>query len=192
MSGIHPPVKAGLKPHSIPLYFFMNGTVHFGQNILAFSILQSTSPVTYSIASLIKRVAVIIIAIIWFSQPVNAVQAMGICLTFRWSLDVQLGQGERRKRGEEDAARRGYPEHDVAHYFGREYQHDFLDLHRAIHSLPRSIVPSHRHSTEENNCYQTAFRCYPGSNGQADYSAVVMLSTRCAFYRRQDSPYCYM
>jgi len=82
MSGIHPPVKAGLKPHSIPLYFFMNGTVHFGQNILAFSILQSTSPVTYSIASLIKRVAVIIIAIIWFSQPVHPVQAMGICLTF--------------------------------------------------------------------------------------------------------------
>jgi solute carrier family 35 protein E1 len=82
MYGPPPPMKAGIKPHNIPLYFFMNGTVHFGQNILAFSILQNTSPVTYSIASLIKRVAVIIIAIIWFSQPVHPVQAMGICLTF--------------------------------------------------------------------------------------------------------------
>jgi len=82
MSGTSTPLKSGAKPHSIPLYFFMNGTVHFGQNILAFSILQSTSPVTYSIASLIKRVAVIIIAIMWFNQPVHPVQAMGICLTF--------------------------------------------------------------------------------------------------------------
>jgi solute carrier family 35 protein E1 len=75
-------LKSGAKSHNIPLYFFMNGTVHFGQNILAFAILQSTSPVTYSIASLIKRVAVIVIAIIWFNQQVHPVQAMGICMTF--------------------------------------------------------------------------------------------------------------
>lgn len=82
ISGNIPAPKAGAQSHNIPLYFFLNGTVHFGQNILAFNILQSCSPVTYSIASLIKRVAVILIAIVWFSQPVHPVQAMGICLTF--------------------------------------------------------------------------------------------------------------
>ena len=68
--------------HSVAYYFFMNGTVHFAQNIIAFVILSSTSPVTYSIASLIKRVAVICIAIIWFKQAVHPIQAFGIAMTF--------------------------------------------------------------------------------------------------------------
>jgi solute carrier family 35, member E1 len=68
--------------HSVSYYFFMNGTVHFAQNIIAFIILSSTSPVTYSIASLIKRVAVICIAIVWFAQRVHPIQAFGICMTF--------------------------------------------------------------------------------------------------------------
>lgn len=62
--------------------FFMNGTVHFAQNIIAFVILSSTSPVTYSIASLIKRVAVICIAIVWFAQTIHPIQGFGIGLTF--------------------------------------------------------------------------------------------------------------
>ncbi|KAF9525374.1 triose-phosphate transporter family-domain-containing protein [Crepidotus variabilis] len=68
--------------HSVMYYFFMNGTVHFAQNIIAFVILSSTSPVTYSIASLIKRVAVICIAIVWFKQAVHPIQAVGIGMTF--------------------------------------------------------------------------------------------------------------
>lgn len=67
--------------HSVAYYFFWNGTVHFGQNIIAFAILSTTSPVTYSIASLIKRIAVIIIAIAWFNQAVHSIQACGIALT---------------------------------------------------------------------------------------------------------------
>ncbi|TFK26195.1 TPT-domain-containing protein [Coprinopsis marcescibilis] len=75
--------KEGRPPaHSVSYYFFMNGTVHYAQNIIAFIILSSTSPVTYSIASLIKRVAVICIAIVWFAQRVHPVQAFGILLTF--------------------------------------------------------------------------------------------------------------
>ena len=68
--------------HSVIYYFFLNGTAHFAQNIIAFIILASTSPVTYSIASLIKRVAVICIAILWFAQPVHPVQAIGIVMAF--------------------------------------------------------------------------------------------------------------
>ncbi|GJJ11516.1 hypothetical protein Clacol_005749 [Clathrus columnatus] len=67
--------------HGIIYYFFWNGVVHFGQNIIAFAILSTTSPVTYSIASLIKRITVILIAIAWFSQTIRPVQAVGIGLT---------------------------------------------------------------------------------------------------------------
>jgi solute carrier family 35 protein E1 len=64
------------------LEYIFNGTFHFGQNILAFVLLSMVSPVTYSVASLIKRVFVIIIAIIWFRSPTTGVQAAGIALTF--------------------------------------------------------------------------------------------------------------
>ncbi|KAH9943829.1 TPT-domain-containing protein [Amylocystis lapponica] len=93
----------GTHAHSIVYAFLANGTVHFAQNIIAFIILAQTSPVTYSIASLIKRVAVICIAIVWFAQPVHPVQALGIALTFsglylynRAKGDVE--QGETRMR----------------------------------------------------------------------------------------------
>lgn len=66
----------------LPLEFFFNGVFHFAQNMLAFILLSMTSPVTYSVASLIKRVFVIIVAIIWFGNRTTPVQAGGIALTF--------------------------------------------------------------------------------------------------------------
>ncbi|PFH51860.1 hypothetical protein AMATHDRAFT_141742 [Amanita thiersii Skay4041] len=90
--------------HSVGYYFFMNGTVHFAQNIIAFIILSSTSPVTYSIASLIKRVAVICIAIVWFKQTVHPIQAIGIVMTFtglymynQSKADVEKGEQKMRR-----------------------------------------------------------------------------------------------
>ncbi|KAG8732097.1 suppressor of loss of ypt1 [Ceratobasidium sp. 428] len=90
--------------HGVMYYFFLNGTVHWAQNIIAFAILGSTSPVTYSIASLIKRVAVICIAIVWFSQSVHPVQGLGIMLTFAglWlynqaKSDVERGENKARR-----------------------------------------------------------------------------------------------
>lgn len=62
--------------------FVFNGTFHFGQNILAFVLLSLVSPVTYSVASLIKRVFVIVVAIVWFRSPTTNAQAVGIGLTF--------------------------------------------------------------------------------------------------------------
>ena len=68
--------------HSLTYHFTVNGLVHFGQNIIAFVILSSTSPVTYSIASLAKRIWVICMAILWFNQRVHPIQGIGIGLTF--------------------------------------------------------------------------------------------------------------
>lgn len=73
-------------PHALSFtlvcHFVINGSVNFAQNIIAFVILSSTSPVTYSIASLIKRVWVICMAIVWFSQSIHPIQGFGIALTF--------------------------------------------------------------------------------------------------------------
>ncbi len=62
--------------------FVFNGFFHFAQNMLAFVLLSRVSPVTYSVASLIKRVFVICVAILWFHSPTTWVQAVGILLTF--------------------------------------------------------------------------------------------------------------
>jgi solute carrier family 35 protein E1 len=102
------PKEGHSTPHSVTYYFFMNGTVHFAQNIIAFVILSSTSPVTYSIASLIKRVAVICIAIVWFNQAVHLIQALGIILTFTGlymynSAKSDVEKGEKKMRRVEAA-----------------------------------------------------------------------------------------
>lgn len=102
------PTQGHSTPHSVNYYFIMNGTVHFAQNIIAFVILSSTSPVTYSIASLIKRVAVICIAIVWFSQSVHPMQGMGIVMTFLglWMYNnakVDVEKGEKKMRRVEAA-----------------------------------------------------------------------------------------
>ncbi|KAI0369140.1 TPT-domain-containing protein [Pilatotrama ljubarskyi] len=98
------PTHGHATPHSVAYYFIANGTVHFAQNIIAFVILASTSPVTYSIASLIKRVAVICIAIVWFAQPVHPIQAVGITMTFvglymynNAKADVEKGEHKMRR-----------------------------------------------------------------------------------------------
>lgn len=70
------------KRFSLPTEFFFNGVFHFGQNILAFILLSLVSPVTYSVASLIKRVVVITFSIIWFGSHTTPIQAVGIALTF--------------------------------------------------------------------------------------------------------------
>ncbi|KAE8440380.1 hypothetical protein EG329_008184 [Mollisiaceae sp. DMI_Dod_QoI] len=66
----------------LALEFVFNGTFHFGQNIIAFILLSMVSPVTYSVASLIKRVFVVVIAIIWFQNTTTKIQGFGIALTF--------------------------------------------------------------------------------------------------------------
>lgn len=63
-------------------YFLLNGTTHFAQNWFAFTTLNMSSPVTYSIASLVKRIFVIVMSIIWFGQHVSVTQSLGIILTF--------------------------------------------------------------------------------------------------------------
>ncbi|CAO3615033.1 unnamed protein product [Cunninghamella blakesleeana] len=63
-------------------YFILNGTMNFGQNWFAFTTLSLTSPVTYSILSLLKRIFVIVMSIVWFGQQVSWTQAFGILLTF--------------------------------------------------------------------------------------------------------------
>lgn len=82
--------------------FLINGSVHFFQCFLAFTILARSSPVAYSIASLIKRVAVICLAIVWFGQKIGFVQAFGMCMTFaglymynRAKSDIDRGERKR-------------------------------------------------------------------------------------------------
>ncbi|EXJ91743.1 hypothetical protein A1O3_00293 [Capronia epimyces CBS 606.96] len=75
--------KQGALDHGeLILEYIFNGLFHFFQNIMAFVLLSMLSPVSYSVASLIKRVWVIVGAIIWFRSPTTSVQVLGIALTF--------------------------------------------------------------------------------------------------------------
>ncbi|KAK2816766.1 hypothetical protein FQN49_008006 [Arthroderma sp. PD_2] len=74
--------KGALDHGALTLEFIFNGVFHFGQNIMAFVLLSMISPVSYSVASLIKRVFVVVVAIVWFGNSTTPLQAFGIALTF--------------------------------------------------------------------------------------------------------------
>ncbi|KAJ5907995.1 hypothetical protein N7495_000677 [Penicillium taxi] len=74
--------KGSLDHGALAVEFIFNGVSHFAQNILAFVLLSMVSPVSYSVASLIKRVFVIVAAILWFGSSTTKVQGFGIALTF--------------------------------------------------------------------------------------------------------------
>jgi solute carrier family 35 protein E1 len=74
--------KGSLDHGALFLEYVFNGVSHFAQNILAFVLLSMVSPVSYSVASLIKRVFVIVVAIVWFGSSTTPLQAFGILLTF--------------------------------------------------------------------------------------------------------------
>lgn len=64
------------------LFIAFNGFSHFSQNLIAFQILGLINPISYSIASLIKRVFVILFSILYFRQNISSIQFFGILLTF--------------------------------------------------------------------------------------------------------------
>ncbi|KAJ3069876.1 suppressor of loss of ypt1 [Podochytrium sp. JEL0797] len=84
--------------------FLINGISHFAQAALSFSILaQVHNPVTFSIASLFKRIVVIVASIVYFGETskVGPVQWFGLVLTFvglymydRAKLEVKGGRME--------------------------------------------------------------------------------------------------
>ncbi|RKO86459.1 triose-phosphate transporter family-domain-containing protein, partial [Blyttiomyces helicus] len=77
----------------VTLLFLLNGITHFAQNVLAFWILSLVSPVTYSIASLLKRIFVIVAAMVWFGDAVSGRQAVGVGMAFLglWLYDRAKG-----------------------------------------------------------------------------------------------------
>ena len=109
--------KRGALDHGpLMMEFFFNGLFHFAQNILAFVLLSRISPVSYSVASLIKRVFVIVVAIVWFGSSTTGVQAFGIGLTF---LGLYLYD---RNKQDDVADRRA----NAVHFQGRD---NILPLH---------------------------------------------------------------
>ncbi|KAK8843433.1 hypothetical protein IAR55_007090 [Kwoniella newhampshirensis] len=156
---VHPVIRVG--GPSIPFYFFLNGTVHFAQNLLAFAILSSTSPVTYSIASLVKRIAVICMAIVWFKQSVYFVQAMGIALTAvgLWMYnnakrDVEKGE---KKLRQIEAVRDGMLPTTKADQRVLEGRSAFEPVDfKPIHNSPKPLYPSNYVHVPASNT--TAFK----------------------------------
>lgn len=60
----------------------LNGFSHFMQSLLAFSLLGTVSPINYSIASIMKRIVVIVFAFVWESLfSFTGFQTYGILLT---------------------------------------------------------------------------------------------------------------
>lgn len=59
----------------------INGASHFLQTLLAFQILGAMSPINYSIANILKRIIIILIAFVWENKNFSQTQGAGLALT---------------------------------------------------------------------------------------------------------------
>ena len=66
---------------SILSLVLLNGFSHFVQSLLAFQILGMVSPINYSIASILKRIFIILISFIWELKQFSNSQSFGLIIT---------------------------------------------------------------------------------------------------------------
>lgn len=66
---------------SILSLVLLNGFSHFFQSLLAFQILGMVSPINYSIASILKRIFIILISFIWELKQFSNSQSFGLIIT---------------------------------------------------------------------------------------------------------------
>ncbi|CAG0889179.1 unnamed protein product [Cyprideis torosa] len=67
-------------PVNILLLLFTDGLFSFLQNIFAFSVLSMVTPLTYAVANASKRVAIISVSLLFFRNPVTALNILGMLL----------------------------------------------------------------------------------------------------------------
>lgn len=58
------------------------GALHYTYNMFSFMILSRTSPLTHVVLHAVRRMLVIIFAIVWFANPVNMQNVAGMALVF--------------------------------------------------------------------------------------------------------------
>ncbi|KAJ1916587.1 hypothetical protein H4219_003706 [Mycoemilia scoparia] len=74
--------NSGSSPKHLIFLIVVGCVTNFFQSLLSINLLSVTNAVSYSIASLLKRVFVIGASIVWFQQPVTFLQTSGILIAF--------------------------------------------------------------------------------------------------------------